>query len=212
MSAARIIERMFGLLRDNAVPVAITILALAALGTAWDYYNPNSWLSLPLNIASAIAQYWIIRQALAREGLLAANLAGAPASYIGVSIVSGLGIMLGFVLLIIPGILLSLRWMPAVPLVLGAERLHANDALGEAWNQTSGHWQAIGAAYLLTLLPFAGAMFAYAWETVEIPEQLAALGTANLLLNLWMISSWMLSIAVYQGFASREREFEDIFA
>lgn len=212
MSAGRIIGRMLGLIPDNAVPVAITILVLTALGTAWDYYYPDSWLSLPLNIASAIAQYWIVRQALAREGMLAAKLTGAPASYFGVSVVSGIGILFGFMLLIVPGILLTLRWMPAVPLVLGVERLHTNDALGEAWERTRGHWQAIGAAYLLTLIPFAGAMFAYAWEAFETPERLAALGAANALLNLWMALNWMLSVAVYQGSASRTRELEDVFA
>lgn len=212
MSAGRVIERMFALLRDNAAQVAAAILILAALGTAWDYRYPDSWASLPLNIASAIAQYWIVRQALAREGLLAANLSGAPVSYVGVSFVSQIGILLGFVLLIVPGIVLVLRWAPAVPLVLGVERLSTNDALGEAWKRTKGHWQAIGAAYLLALIPFAGAIFAYAWETAGVSAQLAAPGVANILINLSIALMWMLSVAVYQGFASRDRELEDIFA
>ena len=212
MSAGRIVERLFDLLRDNAVPVAIVTLALAALGTAWDYHFPDSWLSLPQNIVSGIAQYWIVRQALAREGLLAENLAGAPASFLGVSIVSGIGILLGFVLLIVPGVILTLRWIPAIPLVLGVERLHANDALGEAWRRTEGHWKAIGAVYLLTLVPLAGTIFAYAWEASDTAEQLAALGTANILANLSMVLLWTLSLAVYQGFASRTPELEDIFA
>lgn len=212
MRAGEIIERMFRLLRDNAVPVAIATLALAALGTAWDHYNPESWFSLPLSIASAIAQYWIVRQALARAGLLAADLSGAPRSFIGVSILSNLGIMLGLVLLIVPGIILILRWTPAVPLVLGAERLRTDDALGEAWKRTKGHGLAIAAAYALTLIPFAGAALAYAWEVYALPEQLAALAVANILLNLWGISSWLLSVAVYQGFVRRDRELEEVFA
>ena len=212
MSAGRIIERMLDLFRDNAVPIVVAILALAVLGTAWDYAYPDSWLSLPLNIASAVAQYWVIRQVLAREDLLAANLAGAPISYIGVSFLSFVGIMLGFMLLIVPGILLTLRWMPVVPLVLGVERLHTNDALGEAWNRTRGHWRAIGVAYLLTLIPFAGAVLAWVWQPFGIVTQLAALGVANILFNLGMALSWMLSVSVYQGFATRERELEGIFA
>lgn len=212
MNAGQIIERMFGLCRDNAVPVAIAILALTALGTVWDYYYPDSWLSLPVSIASAIAQYWIIRQVLAREGLLAANLSGAPASFVGVSIVSQIGVLLGLALLIVPGIVLVLRWVPAVPLVLGVERLGTNDALGEAWERTRGHWQAIAAAYILTMIPFAGSMFAYVWEAVGAPEQLVVLSVANILMNVSIMMMWMLSIAVYQGFASRERELEDIFA
>lgn len=212
MSAGEIIGRMLGLLRDNAVPVAVVTVALAVLGTAWDHYNPESMFSLPLSIASMIGQYWIVRQALAREGLLAADLSGAPISYVGVSILSNIGIMLGLVLLVIPGILLLLRWTPAIPLVLGVERLRSNDALGEAWKRTKGHWLAIAAAYALTLIPLAGGILAYAWEVYELPQQLAAIGVANILLNLWGASTWLLSVAVYQGFVRRDHELEEVFA
>jgi hypothetical protein len=212
MSAGEIIERMLGLLRDNAVPAAIVTIVLTALGTASDHYNPDAMFSLPLSLGSAIAQYWITRQALAREGLLAADLSGAVGAFIGVSILSGLGILLGLLLLIVPGIFLLLRWAPAVPLVLGIERLRATDALGESWRRTQGHWPAIGAAYALTLIPFAGALLAYAWEVYELPEQLAALAVANIMLNLWGISTWLLGVAVYQGFARRDHELEEVFA
>ena len=212
MRAGEIIERTLGLIRDNAVPVAIATVALAALGTASDHYNPEAYFSLPLSIAAAIAQYWIIRQAMAREGLLAADLSGAVGAYVGVSILSSLGITLGLLLLIVPGVLLLLRWAPAVPLVLGVERLRAGEALSESWKRTTGHWMAIGAAYVLTLIPLGGAILAYAWEVYELPEQLAALGVANILLSFWEISTWLLGLAVYQGFVRRDDELEEVFA
>lgn len=212
MDAGRIIDRMLSLMRENAAAMTIAVLALAAVGTIWDFYNPESMFSLPLSIASMIAQYLLVKQALKREGLLSGELAGAPIAFIGVSILSGLGTMLGLVLLIVPGILLVLRWMPAVALVLAENPIRATDALGEAWRRTQGHWLGIGAAYLLTLIPFGGAILAYIWNGVDSPTPLIALGAANLMMNLGMAATWYLGIAVYQGFTSRGDELEEIFA
>jgi hypothetical protein len=210
--AGRIIDRTLSLMRENAVAMTIAVLALTAVGTIWDFYNPDSWFSLPLSIASMVAQYLLVKQALKREGLLSENLAGAPIAFVGVSILSGLGTVLGLVLLVVPGILLVLRWMPAAVILLAENPIRSSDALGEAWRRTKGHWLAIGIAYLLTLIPFAGAMLAYLWNGVDSPTPLIALAAANLMMNLGTAATWYLGIGVYQGFASRGEELEEIFA
>lgn len=212
MDAGRIIDRMLSLMRENAVAMAVAVLALAAGGTIWDFYNPDSLFSLPLSIASMVAQYLLVKQALKREGLLSGDLTGAPMAFVGVSILSGLGTVLGLLLLIVPGILLVLRWMPAMAIVLAENPIRSGDALGEAWRRTKGHWLAIGIAYLLTMIPFAGAMLAYLWNGADSPTPLIALGVANLLMNLGMAATWYLGVAVYQGVASRSDELEEIFA
>lgn len=212
MEAGRIIDRMLTLMRENAVAMAIAVLLLGAAGTVWDFYNPDSFFSLPLGIASAIAQYMLVKRALKRERLLSAELAGAPMAFVGVSILSGLGTVLGLLLLILPGILLVLRWMPATAILLAENPIRASDALGEAWRRTKGHWLAIGVAYVLTLIPFGGAILAYGWGDAVTPTPLIALGAANLMMNLGIAASWYLGVAVYQGLVSRSDELEEVFA
>lgn len=67
---------------------------------------------------------------------------------IALSIVSGIGILLGFVLLIVPGVILMLMWMVAVP-VLVHERRGVFESLGRSAELTAG---SKGWLFLLLLL------------------------------------------------------------
>lgn len=212
MDAGPLIDRMLGIMRANLLETTIAVLILAAAGTVWDSYNSDAFFSLPLGIASAVAQYLLVKLALKREGPLSDDLAGARMVFAGVSILSGLGTVLGLLFLIVPGILLTLRWMPATAILLAENPMGAGDALGEAWRRTKGHWRAIGAGYLLTLIPFGGAILAYGWGEVVTSVPLLALGAANVMTNLGMAATWYLGVAIYQGFATRGGELEDIFA
>lgn len=63
---------------------------------------------------------------------------------IGLSLVVGIGIGLASMLLLVPGIILFLRWAVAVP-VLVQERLGVNDSLSRSANLTKGNrWALLG--------------------------------------------------------------------
>ena len=68
---------------------------------------------------------------------------------IGLAIVSGIGIMLGFVLLIVPGIILLLMWSVAVP-TLVIERVGVFEALRRSYELTRGaKWRIFGLAIII---------------------------------------------------------------
>jgi len=67
---------------------------------------------------------------------------------IGLSIVSTFGVVLGMVLLIVPGVILALGWAVAVP-VRVVERTGVFDSLGRSWQLTSGYK---GTLFLLFLI------------------------------------------------------------
>jgi hypothetical protein len=67
---------------------------------------------------------------------------------IGLSIVSGVGVMLGLILLIVPGIILALGWSIAVP-VRVVERVGVFASLSRSWELTSGYK---GTIFLLVLV------------------------------------------------------------
>ena len=77
---------------------------------------------------------------------------------IGISIVSTLGMGLGLVLLVIPGIILALGWSIAVP-VRVVERVGVFASLGRSWQLTSGYK---GTIFLLVII-FSLASLLFTW-------------------------------------------------
>jgi uncharacterized membrane protein len=68
---------------------------------------------------------------------------------IGLAIVSGVGIMLGFILLVVPGIILLLMWSVAVP-ALVVERIGIFEALARSNALTKGaKWRIFGLAIII---------------------------------------------------------------
>lgn len=57
---------------------------------------------------------------------------------LGMGILIGLGVMAGFLLLIIPGILIALGWSIAAPIMIVEEK-SITDAIGRSWELTKGY-------------------------------------------------------------------------
>lgn len=72
--------------------------------------------------------------------------------YLGMSILSLLGVVLGLFLLIVPGIFLLVRWSAASGFAIGA-RDGITDSLSASWDATKGHGWAI---FLSALILFFG--------------------------------------------------------
>ncbi|MDP5280903.1 glycerophosphoryl diester phosphodiesterase membrane domain-containing protein [Sphingomonas sp. DG1-23] len=211
VSAGRLIAAMFALMHDNAVTVGVSILALSALGIANDLYNPEALTSLPISLACVAAQFVVTLKALERLGLVQ-RPAGAVGAYIGVSILTNIGIILGTLLLVIPGIVLAIRWSIAAPILLAEER-GAAESLSESWARTKGHAFPILIAYLVPLGPLLGSFAAYALgdpESAQIPLMTSIIG--NLSGNAFLAMTWFLSIAIYAAVTPAVEPFEEIFA
>jgi Membrane domain of glycerophosphoryl diester phosphodiesterase len=68
-----------------------------------------------------------------------------------VGILTGLGIALGFVLLIVPGLFLLTRWILVTPAVV-LERKSATDAMRRSWELVRGHGWPVFGVIVLTIL------------------------------------------------------------
>jgi hypothetical protein len=66
-------------------------------------------------------------------------------------LLTGLGIALGFIALVIPGLFLLTRWILVTPAVV-LERLGATDAMRRSWHLVRGHGWRVFAVILLTML------------------------------------------------------------
>jgi hypothetical protein len=85
-------------------------------------------------------------------GELIATGLGVALPLLGLAIVSSFGIMIGFILLFIPGVILYLMWSVAAPAVV-AEKLGVFAALGRSRQLTSGaRWKILGIQLIILVL------------------------------------------------------------
>lgn len=71
--------------------------------------------------------------------------------FLGAIILAGLAILLGLVLLIVPGIILYCGWYVVIPVIVG-ERVSVTESLSRSWSLTQGYKGQIFVVFLLVLL------------------------------------------------------------
>ncbi|MDN3645648.1 hypothetical protein QWY75_05435 [Pontixanthobacter aestiaquae] len=172
----------------------------------WDYGG-----ELLVGVIGLVAGYYLMTNMLIKSGLVTDGMRGSFGAYFGVGIVVGIGTTIGLLLLIIPGLLLIVRWMPAYGYVL-ADGESVSDALGKSWDVTGDHFWPIaiiaGALVTIALSPVAVAAFAFAdYETFSVPVMVGI----NVLTYLSAALSTAVGLAVYSLLAYPDREVSDVF-
>jgi hypothetical protein len=166
--APRVLRETLGhILEDpkNFLPIyAISTLS----GIGFDVFGQNSpALLLGYNVAFLFLT--LVLQAWATLAIVQCADVQSPqprrlriASLFGISLVTGLGIAFGLLLLILPGLYFAGRWFLTVPILLG-ENLSMSEAMQESWDRTERHW--LGCALLIVLaalfqmLPLVGGLY-----------------------------------------------------
>jgi hypothetical protein len=170
VSFSKLLGEVFALIGDGIRPIAIFVVvlgALDALGAIMGLSRIGQTAEIGFmfdaqrGIVGLLYQLFLIVVSLVAGYLLAAELLrtrnrlaeGGPRilPYIGLSILTGLGAVLGFFLLIIPGIILLVRWSAAPGFLIGA-REGVIDAMSRSWDATHGHGWAIFFAGLVVFI------------------------------------------------------------
>ena len=120
--AQALLATMAAIIRRSAVPCAVFIVAMAGLGSLLDISGQadGSGGTFGLNAAGLVAGFFLSLAMLGRSGLMSEDGRPRFGAYFGLSILSGLGILMGFILLLVPGLLLLIRWLPAFGFLLGS--------------------------------------------------------------------------------------------
>lgn len=101
-------------------------------------------------VLTFVASYFLIARYLESAGRLH-DRGTRIWAYVGLSILSMVGFVLGLFLLIVPGIILMVRWSASSGFLIGA-RTGVADALSQSWDATRGHsWPIFGAGFVLIL-------------------------------------------------------------
>jgi len=127
---------------DNVFSVGIRsgVLNAETLGLAATLYQ---LLGLVLYV---VAAFFLLRQMLEQIGRPARG--GNLLSYVAMSVLAMIGLMIGFVLLVIPGLILLVRWSAANGFLLSGDK-GITGALGASWEATDGRGLSIFGAGLV---------------------------------------------------------------
>ncbi|MEL7684209.1 hypothetical protein AAG594_07710 [Citromicrobium bathyomarinum] len=127
---------------DNVFSVGIRsgVLNADTLGLAAVLYQ---LLGLVLYV---VAAFFLLRQMLEQIGRPARG--GNLLSYVTMSVLAMIGLMIGFVLLVIPGLILLVRWSAANGFLLSGDK-GITGALGASWEATDGRGLSIFGAGLV---------------------------------------------------------------
>jgi hypothetical protein len=167
LDTARVFERIFQMYRDQfmlLVPTAIAVFLLVAIvvGLLVAAGGPfGGIVALLLAIAVTFLYQGMVVEA-ARDildgrrdhtvGSLISSVTPVLAPLVGASLLAGLGIVVGFVLLIVPGLFLLTIWALIAPVVV-LERAPAMDSFGRSRALVRGNgWRVFGVLLVLFVL------------------------------------------------------------
>ncbi len=227
-----ILSETFALASDTAREIALFILVIGgvnAVGVALGYVESTNQImgfggdvvmepgdsilsglyQLGVVILSVVASYFLLTKLLETRGRLGQGDTRIWA-YIGMSILSFIGFALGLVLLIIPGIMLMVRWSASSGFLLGG-RKGVTESLGASWDATSGHGWTIFLAGLVMLiaLVFVGAVTAGIAGALGNLQVVGIVG--SIVEAIGTAASLCFGIAVYVLVQSDDREIGEVF-
>lgn len=167
-------------------------------------------------IVSLVAGVLIFREIMVCEALMAQDAPLRIGTYIGVSIVVGVAAAIGFVLLIVPGVLVILRWYLAPYFVL-AHGTGVKLSLAASRDATNGHrWKILGVLVLMGLayLVVFGmlALAAGGHGALMATAPYGAIGIAALLLQALLAAvNVALSLGIFSVLVDRVDQYDHVF-
>ncbi|MFZ1743537.1 MAG: hypothetical protein WAT93_11810 [Pontixanthobacter sp.] len=190
---------------------ALYIGGLTAFSTVVDVNGWNSGGDQLVNFAALGFGFYLIKQILENAGLAPDGIRNGLWSYFGLGLLSGIGIAVGLVLLVLPGLFLLVRWMPAYGFSF-ADGETVTDSLGKSWEATRTHFWPLAIAALLPMGGYVAAVAilllgADAAENMSLPVALIA----NLVLYSSSALFTAIGLAAYSLLAQPDNGLEEVF-
>jgi hypothetical protein len=217
LSLGELIGTASHLARVHFLALLVYIGALTVIGAGLDMLPRGGGTAG--NIGSVIAGYFLYEHLLRKEGLMAAGRTERSIwSYVGVSILTGIAIALGFILLIVPGLILAARWSIATGIVV-AEGRPATQAMSTSWAATrASQWSIVALYAIYGLAVFVPAILLGAglglFGALESESEIA-FGSAlltNLFAQVFTAGGFVIGVALMQGLYRGTDELEAVFA
>jgi hypothetical protein len=237
LNVGEVISGTVSVLTENFRPFAIFVGAMTLLGSAieigltsyaWSGLEfgqatmVQAWLGLGAGVAGlivfvvAILAQYLLWDAVLRNVVLETRLGRHRyLSFFGLTIFTAFAISIGYVFLIVPGLLLTARWAMA-PAVLIGEDKGVFEAMGESWETVRGNSTPIILAILLyffVYLLLAGAVGGAALLTSgPVGMSAGAIISGQLLTNFSTALGVALGLFLYKRLRSNAEQVAGVFA
>ena len=200
LKIGEIIDKSLAVLERAVMPALIFFIALTVVNCVIAYFTVTAAtmaqlaVSLLKIVVSVVFTYMLLNAMVERTGLRSRGDTDVFLSYFGLAVLYALGVLAGFILLIIPAFFLIARWSLAQPLVV-ARGDGIRQAFGESWERTKGNeFQIIVAGLVLVILPTAisvvtGLMFP--------KDNLLGITLSQILASVSSVLSLAMSVALY---------------
>jgi 4-amino-4-deoxy-L-arabinose transferase-like glycosyltransferase len=197
-------------LDDIAVATVSVALFTAAQTTIDAYLFLGTW---PVNIAGVVVHYFLTRHIVLRNRLTSDGKTGDFWNMFGTNFLTGIGIILGCIALIVPGLYFAARWSLCSTIVI-AEGKDATSAIDESWRLTKPHGWTILAVFALIWAPVLFGIFTLGivsglYEPAHLPIAIIT----NLLEFAPTVFGWYACVAIYAVLnAAPEERLSEVFA
>jgi hypothetical protein len=120
-------------------PILAYVAAMTVVFTLMDLYNAESGHFTVSSIGSTVAGYLLMRALVLQTELAAEGEVAGFGSYFGLGLLEGLAYLVGAILLIVPAIVLMIRWTPSIPLLM-CEKRGVAQSMDLSWKATKGNF------------------------------------------------------------------------
>lgn len=163
----------------------------------------NGLFGLLAALASVAGQYMAFERMLGGHG----HGGGRIVAFIGLAIITFLGVTLSAIFFLFPGLFVGARWLMS-PAIFAGEGRGVFESLSESWRQTRGNTVPVALTLFLVLLLFVvfASLLSPAKDVLGIAIVDAIAG------EIWAVLLISLSVATYRALASPTSELVETFA
>lgn len=171
----------------------------------------GSGILIAYGIAITFVQVWITREAFKQSGVEPAMLVANSLSVYLQGLLTGLGIGLGLILLILPGLYIFARWYLAAALLVrdqGGRRA----AMRRSWEMLAVHWPAaLGVGLILFLLSIAPVALDLVAPSLSAELGFGWLVATNLFSALGIVGAYLAAVALLLNIEQPASTLQEIF-
>jgi hypothetical protein len=199
------------LLGEHWLFVGAITLAIAGGYAALDLAGLTQAQSIVNIVVTIFVQYMFAERLLADRLATGFRQRRYGALFIA-GFLGGLGVIVGFVLLIVPGIVLLSGWAASTAFVV-VEGRSGTESLGESWRATAGSRLPLALVYLVYCAVLGLALVALVLGLERFGEDgVIEVAASNALIGVLTVGGWLLGIAIYRVAVPERQALEGIFA
>jgi hypothetical protein len=201
LTIGTIIDKTFGVLDRCSVPALLYLAVFTVINGALAYYAPSTAAikaqligALLKFVVGVVGGYLLIEVMVRKTGLRTRTDNEAFLPYLLMLVPYTLGVMLGLIVFLLPGLIVMARWSIAQPLLV-ARGDGPMQALGESWELTKGNeFQILVALLALLILPIAIIITCSAFFE---KTDLVGIGVGQLATSATSVLAMAMNVALY---------------